>query len=192
MSISSNNSLDTTKKSNKEEKILAKNTFYSLLTNSSNFLFSIITVFIIARLISKDDWSILILATSLVTIFSLALIFLPPSLGLSIIYYATEFKALNQNNKFKSFIKNSLILRTLFGSIIFFITILIFLTFENFFTLNRKDYVIIFFLLSPQIIMNGLSDVFNSAAQTLNMFKLNYILLLIKNAILKKLKEKPN
>ena len=45
-----NKSMDKKRESIIEEKVLAKNTFYSLLTSSSNFFFSILTVFFIARL----------------------------------------------------------------------------------------------------------------------------------------------
>ena len=178
-----NDSVEKDRETKKEEKILVKNKFYSLLSSSSNFIFSLITVFFIARLISKDDWGLLILATSLLSIFTLILVFFPPSLGLSIIFYAAEFRALNQNRKFKSFIKNALILRIFFVIIIFFLSILIFWFFKDFFSLNQKKYILIFYLLCPQLIINGIAEVFNSVAQSLNMFKLNYFFLLIKNII---------
>jgi len=180
---SNNESEEKNRETKREEKILVKNTFYSLFTSFSNFAFSIITVFFIARLISKNDWGLLILATSLISIFTLILVFLPPSLGLSIIFYASEFKALNQNRKLKSFIKNALILRILFVIIIFFLSILIFWIFKEVFSLNQIEYIYIFLLLCPQIIINGITEVFSSIAQSLNLFKLNYFSLLIKNII---------
>ena len=178
-----NKSMDKKRESKREEKILAKNTFYSLLTSSSNFFFSIITVFFIARLISKDEWSLLILVTSLISIFTLILVFLPPSAGLSVIYYASKFKALNQNNKLKSFIKNSLILRIGFTLIIYFLNISIFWYFRDFFSLNQSEYIYIFYLLSPLIIINGIAQITDSIAQSLNLFRLIYLWLVIKNVI---------
>ncbi|MFX1311237.1 MAG: lipopolysaccharide biosynthesis protein [Promethearchaeota archaeon] len=178
-----NEEVDKPIKSKKEEKTLAKNTFYSFLQSYSNYIFSIITVFFIARLIPKEEWDFLILTTSLINIFSLILIFLPPSLGLSILFYASKFKALNQNNKLKSFIKNSLILKFFFIIVIFFLSIIIFNVFIDFFSLNLKNYYYLFYLLSPLIIINGLNPILINISQSLNLFNLNYILLVIKNIL---------
>lgn len=183
MTISNNDSGDKKRSAKYEEKTLAKNTFYSLLTSYSNYAFSIITVFFIARLIPKEEWDFLILTTSLLSILTIVLIFFPPGLELSIIYYASKFKALNQNRKLKSFIINSLILKLTFTIIIFFLGFVIFYIFIDIFTLKFENYLYLFYLLSPLILINGLSPILGHITQSLNMFKLNYILLVIKNII---------
>ncbi|MFX1420591.1 MAG: oligosaccharide flippase family protein, partial [Promethearchaeota archaeon] len=171
------------KKLNKEHKILAKNSFYSLLYSYSNFFFSIITSIFIARLISPEVWGFLILAISLIAIFSLILIFLPPGVGPSIIYYLSQFKVLNQNRKVKSLIRNSLLLRVLFIIPVYFLSILIFSVLIDFFALNLKEYVFLFYILSPLIIINALNPILDDIIRAMNMFKIVYFLLVLKNGI---------
>jgi len=57
------------KRLTKEHKILAKNTFYSFLQRATGFFLSIVTSFLIARMITKEIWGYLILALSYTTIF---------------------------------------------------------------------------------------------------------------------------
>lgn len=171
------------KSSKKEERSFAKNTFFSFLTSYSNFFFSILTVFFIARLISKEEWDFLILTNSLINIFTLILVFLPPSLGISTLYYASTFSALNQNNKLKSFIINSILLKTILVMIVCFLSIVIFNVFIDLFSLNLKNYVNLFYLLSCLIIINGLTPLLGYITQSLNLFNINYYILVIKNII---------
>ena len=51
-----------------EPKILAKNTFFTYITKYGNLIFSLIMSFIMARIINKEDWGILIMANSIILI----------------------------------------------------------------------------------------------------------------------------
>jgi len=166
-----------------EHKILFKNSFYSIIYSYANFFFSIITASLMARIISKDEWGFIILTLSLIGFFSVILIFLPPSLGLSMIYYVSQFKALNQNSKLRSFVRNGMILRFIFIIPIFFLSILIFTFFVELFKINLKEYFFLFYLLAPLIIVNGLSPILDDLLRSLNMFKTTIFLLILKNVI---------
>ncbi len=171
------------KKVTREQKILVKNSFYSFMHHYGNFFFSLITAVIIARVISMEEWGFLILALSLIGFFTIILAFLPPSLGLSLIYYVSRFKALNQNTKLRSFVRTAMILRVLFVIPIFFLSILIFTIFVEFFKINLKENFYLFYLLVPLIIINGLGSILADLTRALNMFNINLFLLIIKNVI---------
>ena len=64
------------KKLTREHKILAKNSLYQFMQTYGNFFFSIITVSLIARTISPQEWQYLILTLSLIGIFMTFLAFL--------------------------------------------------------------------------------------------------------------------
>ncbi|KKL83306.1 hypothetical protein LCGC14_1976090 [marine sediment metagenome] len=181
--MSPNNNQNKRKELSKENKILAKNSFYSFIHSYGNFFFSLITASIIARVISQSDWGYLILTLSLIGFFTIILAFLPPSLGISTVYYVSQFKALNQNTKLRSFTRNTILLRLLFLIPIFFLSILIFTIFGQFFKVNLKDYYYLFYLLAPMIIIDGLYKNFLDLARALNMFKVPLFLLILKNTI---------
>jgi len=181
--MSIKNSSKGKKKATREQKILVKNSFYSFMHHYGNFFFSLITALIIARVISQEEWGFLILALSLIGFFTIILAFLPPGLGLSLIYYVSRFKALNQNTKLRSFARNTIILRILFVIPIFFLSILIFTIFVEFFKINLKENFYLFYLLVPLIIINGLGHILADLTRALNMFNINLLLLIIKNVI---------
>ncbi|MFX0001758.1 MAG: oligosaccharide flippase family protein [Candidatus Hermodarchaeota archaeon] len=166
-----------------DHKILAKNTFYSYLHTYGLFIFSIITSFIIARTISQTEWGFLILTLSYVNIFQLFLTFLPPSLGLSMNFYITNFRTNKQYTKLKSFIIKSIYIRISFTLLIFLIGIIVFISFTDFFKLNLHENFNLFFFLAPLIIINGLDKILNSINQSFNNFRLNFILLIVNYSI---------
>ncbi len=182
MSISNNNNRKK-KKLSKDQRILAKNTLFSFLRTYGSFFLSIITSFLIARIISKEIWGFLIIALSYTTIFTLLLIFFPPSIGQSLNYYIPRYLILNQNSKLKSFILKSLIIRLMFVVLVFGISLLIFNFFSKFFQLNLGIYINLLYLLAPLIIINGLNPVIVEIYRGLNMFKTAFILLLIKYSV---------
>ena len=169
------------KKVTREQKILVKNSFYSFMHHYGNFFFSLITALIIARVISIEEWGFLLLALSLIGFFTIILAFLPPGLGLSLIYYVSRFKALHQNTKLRSLVKNTMILRILFVIPIFFLSILIFTIFVEFFKINLKENFYLFYLLVPLIIINGLGKILSDLTRALNMFSFTLLMLIIKN-----------
>jgi len=181
--MSNKNRQEERKELSKEHRTLAKNSLYSIIFSYSNFFFSIITASLMARLISKEDWAFLLLSLSLIGFFSVLLALLPPSLGYSLVYYVSHFKALGQNNKARSFVKNSLLIRIIFMIPVFFLSILIFTVFLEFFQINLHEFYYLFYLLTPLIIVNGLSPILNDLYRSLNMFKTTLYLLIIKNIV---------
>ena len=171
------------KKVTREQKILAKNSLYSFIHSYGSFIFSIITVSIIARTISQQEWQYLILTLSLIGIFMIFLAFLPPSLGGSMIYYISRYHALNYNTKLRSFTRNALILRILFLIPIFLLCIFIFTIFLEIFKFSLREYYYLFYLLSPLIIINGLNGILGELTRALDMFRINFFLLIIQNII---------
>jgi len=164
----------------KDHRILAKNTLFSFLFSYGKFLFALISSFIIARLISQDTWGFLILTLSIINIFTFILLFFPPSLGLSYYYYIPRFVVLNQYSKLKSFILNSLIIRLAFLIPIFFLNILFFNIFFTFFEISLQNYTYLFYILSPLIVIYSFDKIFNDLSRALNMFKIVFMLLVIK------------
>lgn len=178
-----NNQEKNNKVLRKDHRILAKNTFYSFLFSYGKFLFALISSFIIARIISQETWGFLILTLSFINIFTFIFVFFPPSLGLSFHYYIPRYRALNQNSKLKSFVLNSLIIRIIFLIPIFILNLIIFTIFFDFFKISLKNYTHVFYILSPLIAINSLDKIFNDLSRALNMFKIVFILLVIKYVV---------
>jgi len=172
-----------TKILSKDHRILAKNTFFSFSFSYGKFLFSLISSFIIARIISQETWGFLILTLSFINIFTFILVFFPPSIGLSFHYYIPRYSALNQNSKLKSFVLNSLIIRFIFLIPIFLLNLLVFNIFLAFFKISLQNYTHLFYILSPLIAINSFDKIFNDLSRALNRFKIVFILLVIKYII---------
>ena len=175
-----NSTEKNSKKLSKDYRILAKNTLFSFLFSYGTYLFSIISSFIIARIISQDTWGFLILTLSFINIFTFILVFFPPSLGLSFHYYIPQYRALNQNSKLKSFVQNALIIRLVFLIPIFLLTLLIFNVFFDFFKISLQNYTYLFYVLSPLIVINSFDAIFNDISRAFNMFQVVFTLLIIK------------
>jgi O-antigen/teichoic acid export membrane protein len=167
----------------REYKSLAKNSFYSFIHSYSRFFYSIITSFIMGKIFTQETWGFLIIALSIIAIFSLTLTFLPPSLGLSFNYYIPRYRALNQNNKLKSFIQKSLIIRLLFVIPIFLISLLIIYILTKTFYLNLGNVEYLLILLSPLVIIDGFYQIFSNILRSYNLFKIAYYLLIIRSLI---------
>ncbi|NHJ20056.1 MAG: hypothetical protein EAX91_03860 [Candidatus Lokiarchaeota archaeon] len=165
---------------NKEYKILAKNSIFSIINTYSSFIFSIITSYLIARLITSNIWSYLILSTSYITIFSLILTFLPPSLDQTFNYYVPKFRALKQFNMLKSFVQQSILLRLIFVLTTFVISIGIFIFFSDLFKINLGIYYPILLLLSPLLIIDGLGKILIALERAFNLFNVALYLMIIR------------
>ncbi|MFX0027480.1 MAG: lipopolysaccharide biosynthesis protein [Candidatus Hermodarchaeota archaeon] len=162
-----------------EAKLLAKNTFYSFFTNYGTLIFQLIISFLMARIISKELWGILILATSYIVIITVISRYFPPALDYSLNYYLPRSLKSNEELAVKSIIKNSFILKLIFLLPIYILSILffIFIT-DHLFTVFNNKYDIIF-ILSPLILIQGLNPVLNSINRSLNLFKLIFYLLIL-------------
>lgn len=165
-------------------KSLVKNSFYSYLSTYSSFFFSLIHAFILARLISQNEWSYFIIAISYINIISLILSLLPPGLGIALDYYITRFYSLNQKYKLKCIILNSIILKIIFLIPIFIVSLFIFYLLGDIFAINLTyENIYLLFLLSPILLIKGIDIIFNSMNRALNKFKTIFYLLLFQSSI---------
>lgn len=165
---------------NREHKILFKNTFYVYLNNYSSYLLSIVTSFIIARIISQEQWGFLILANSYIIIISLIISFLPPGLEHSLSFYISQYSVLSEKGKIKKLIKHAFTQKLIFLIPAFIITLLIFHFFAGLFKINLDVYSGLLYILSPLIIINGLNSVVLGINRGFFLFKKIFILLIIK------------
>ena len=171
------------KKLDKEHKNLAINAFYSFFFSYGVLVFSLITSFFIARLISIGDWRFLILSLSFIAIYSILLNFFPIGLGESLFYFIPKYSTLDQKTKVKSFIKYTIILKTLFAILIFLISIIFFYFFTALFEINLKEYSHLFLILSPLIIFETVNNIFSDINRSLEKFKYVFFMLVLKFSI---------
>ena len=163
-----------------EPKKIVKNTFYSFLSRMSVYVYAIITSFLLARQISPELWGFLILAISYITIVTIILSFIPPSLDFSLIYYIPNFQSLKKMRVLKTFLLKTFFLK----AFIAFLGFIIFLILINFsvtlFSLNLESYITLLYILSPLIIINGLNSFLTYFKIGYGLFKYRFILNLIK------------
>ncbi|MFX1584189.1 MAG: lipopolysaccharide biosynthesis protein [Promethearchaeota archaeon] len=167
----------------KSRRAFVKNSLFSILHIYSGFFLSLVTSFILARMITQQEWGYLILALSYTSLFSLILIFFPPSFGITINYYIASYHSLEQNTKLKSFIRNALGLRILFVSLFFGIAIALFIFSIELFQINLGIYTNLFLILSPLIIIKSLNLDIYDIYRALNLFNLVFYLLVLNYVI---------
>lgn len=156
----------------KDHKTFAVNALFSIFNSYGIFIFQIIVSFLLARLISQELWGYLILATSIIFIVSIILTIFPPALTFSLNFYIPRYLALNQKNKLKSIIKNSLYLKIMFTLIIGTISYLIFFFYNPFFSFSLGPYTNLLLIMAPIIFTEGLSTVLTSVYQGFFKFKI--------------------
>ncbi|MHA1671602.1 MAG: lipopolysaccharide biosynthesis protein [Promethearchaeota archaeon] len=166
----------------KEVLTLARNSLYSFLNSYGTFIFSIITFFFMARLISDVEWGYLILANTYILIILLILSFLPPGLGPSLNYYFPRYIVQNDLNQLKSHIKYAIYIKILFIIPVFFISMFVFVSFTDLFAITLQSHTNILLILSPIIIITGLDSILISINKGLNQFKTVFVLLLVRYA----------
>ena len=172
-----------TKNLGKQYKILAKNSFYSIFNRYGTYIFSLVTSFLLARMISQEIWGFLILATSVMGIFTLVISFIPPGMDFSLSYYIPRYRAQNKMRMVKSFVVKSLYIRLGVILCIYIIALFLFLFFSDIFAINLKNYYILLYILSPLIIIENLYAFQNNVMLGFNLFKTVFILLLIRNFV---------
>ncbi len=163
-----------------DHKKFATNALFSIFNSYGTFIFQIIISFLLARLLSKELWGYLILATSIIFIISILLTFFPPALTFALNFYIPRYLVLNQNNKLKSIIKNSLYLKILFTLIIGILSYLIFLFYSSFFSYSLGTHTNLLLILAPIIITEGLSTVLISVYQGFFKYKIILVLTIIR------------
>jgi len=164
----------------REVLTLARNSIYSFLNSYGTFIFSIITYFFMARLISDVEWGYLILANTYILIILLILSFLPPGLGPSLNYYLPRYIVQNDSNQLKSHIKYVIYIKIIFIIPVFIISILIFVFFTDLFTITLLNHTDLLLLLSPIIVITGLDSILIFINKGLNLFKTVFMLLLVR------------
>lgn len=181
MIFDNSNNNETTDPSVKREILtLARNSLYSFLNSYGTFIFSIITFFFMARLISDVEWGYLILANTYILIILLILSFLPPGLGPSLNYYFPRYLVQNDFSQLKSHIKYVIYIKIVFIIPVFFISIMIFVFFTDIFTITLQNHTNLLLLLSPIIIITGLDSILIFINKGLNLFKTVFILLIVR------------
>ena len=163
---------------------MVKNSFFSFLNTYGTFIFSLISSFLLARLIGDLSWGYFVLGLSYIQIISLITNFLPPSLKNTLHYYIPRFISLNQKNQLKSFIVRAIYVKVLFLIPTFVISILSFILLSNIFLINLPgENIKLLLLLSPLIIINNLQVILNSVNIGFNRFKTVFFLVSIQYLI---------
>ena len=155
----------------KKNHVLFKNTFYSFLDNYGIYIFSIFITFIKARLLSQEDWGILILAISIINIINLIINFFPPGLNYSLTYFIPKYLSSKEEIYSKSIILNSIKQKLIFLAPFY----LIFLIITPFLSFGYLEPLILY-ILSPIIIFSSLNLIFNSIFFGYNLYKTLFII----------------
>ena len=164
--------------------ILFRNSFYSFLKTYGTFIFSLLSTFLLARIITDVNWSYFTIALSYIQIISIILNFLPPSLRDTISYFIPRYLSLKKNNELKMFILRSLLVKTIFVIIIFLISFFIFTYFSEIFAINLPVNLLgILVLLSPLIIINNIQIILNGLNMGFNKFKWAFLVVIIQYSI---------
>ena len=164
-------------------KTLAKNTFISIFLSYGTYIFTLLTSFLLARMISREEWAILILATSIIGIFSLIVNFIPPGLMFSMNFYIPRYRAKNKLLKLRSFMLKAFYIKIIIVFAIFFISIISFSLFESLFNVFLNNHIILLYILAPLIIVQNLDAFFKTFLIGFNLFRTNFIFFLVKTAI---------
>lgn len=164
-----------------EHRRFVRNSFYSLFANYGNIIFQLINSLILARIISKETWGILILSTTYILIIITISRYFPPALDYSLNYFIPKFMSLNQISKVKYYIKYSIFLKTFFLIIVYFLSIIFFESFSYLFMdiINYNKFL--FYILSPLIVLTGLNIVLNSIMYSYNQVKTLFIILILSS-----------
>jgi O-antigen/teichoic acid export membrane protein len=163
-------------------KTLAKNALLSIFLSYGTYIFTLLTSFLFARLISREEWAILILASSIIGIFSIIVSFLPPGLMFSMNFYLPRYRAKNNQLKLRSFMIRAFYMRILVIFVIFFIAISIISLFESYYTVFLNNHITLLYILAPLIIIQNLDGFFMTFLVGFNLFKTNFYFFLLKSA----------
>jgi len=111
----------------KEQKKIVKSSAYHLLINYSVFFIGIINTFFIARLVSPEEWGILIFAVSFIGVVSYFCYILPPGAEGTLQFYIPQLKNgnFNRKNEIRHFIFHIYKIRLLLVIVIFLIYLFI-------------------------------------------------------------------
>ena len=163
-----------------EHRILARNSFFTLLNSYGTFFFSIITSFLLARLITKTSWGFLIIALSWIMIISIGISFLPPGLDDTLNYYLPTYSALKEYNHLKTYIRYAIYLEFIVLIPCFLISFSIFIFFPQVFTFSLREHTNLLVILSPLIIIINIERILLSINKSLSMYNVIFWLTCIR------------
>jgi O-antigen/teichoic acid export membrane protein len=174
------NSSGNLRKLDSRYKTLVKNTLFSIFLSYGTFIISLLTSYLFARMITRDEWGILILATSIIGIFSILVNFLPPGTIFAMNFYIPRYRANKELIKLKYFILKTFYLRILGIVIIFSVAMIIFGIFNSNFAIFLNNHLTLLYLLSLLIILSNLDSYFSAFLIGFNLFKTNLLFFIIK------------
>ena len=174
------NSSGNLRKFDPRYKTLVKNTLFSIFLSYGTFIISLLTSYLFARMITRDEWGILILVTSIISIFSILVNFLPPGTIFAMNFYIPRYRANKELTKLKHFILKTFYLRILGIVIIFSIAMIIFGIFNSNFANFLNNHLTLLYILSLLIILSNLDSYFSAFLIGFNLFKTNLLFFIIK------------
>ncbi|MBD3201268.1 MAG: oligosaccharide flippase family protein [Candidatus Lokiarchaeota archaeon] len=166
-----------------EYRSLAKNSFYSAISIYLVIFYSLALSFLMARLISIEEWGIYILANSYIFIVVQISRTFPPSLWMTLNYFLPKYYVLEKKSKFKSFIKKSLILKLMFLIPLIILSVSLFTFLSYLFSPSLNGHIILLLILSPLIFIDAINIIFQSINRGFNNFKLNVLMFLLRFAL---------
>ncbi len=169
------------KRLDQQYKLLAKNTLFSIFVSYGSYIFTIINSFLLARMISREDWGIFILAISLIGIFSLIINFIPPGLMFAMNFYIPRYRAKNKPAKLRSFVLKAFYTRIIIITVMFLIALFFFVYFESIYNVFLKNHIAVLYILTPLIIISSLDAFFSTFLIGFNLFKINLVFFVVKS-----------
>ena len=126
-------------------------------------------------MISQTEWGFLIIATSYITIITFIVSFIPLGLNSSLNYFIPRYIALKQNNKIKSLIYSSILIRSIVVISVFLITLGLIFFIPNLFMINLNNYIYLLYILSPLIIVISLENLCIKIIEGMGFFKIEFL-----------------
>jgi len=146
------------------DKII-KGNFFTLVKTYYSFFISLSSNFIIARILSPEDWGYLLLGLYTITIPTLIIAYFPPAANLMLNQLIPQYFFKNMKNKLKSLISSIFFTKIIVSSISWVIFFLIFLI-----NVNRGIFFQICIILSPIIILNIFQDLLINSLRGFHKF----------------------
>ena len=134
-------------------------------------------------MISQTEWGFLIIATSYITIITFIVSFIPLGLNSSLNYFIPRYIALKQNNKIKSLIYSSILIRSIVVISVFLITLGLIFLIPNLFMINLNNYIYLLYILSPLIIVISLENLCIKIIEGMGLFKIEFLFSLFRAII---------
>lgn len=162
------------------QKKIFQSTIYNLTSTYLSFIINLIITFFIARMINAEDWGLLILSQSYISIAILICNFFPPAAESSIQYYIPFYinKNANRINKIRILLYHTFKIRIII-SIIFYLLSLVFF---SFFFFNSMLYSILLIIL-PIIILQSIKNLNSSILLAFKNYKKNFYITIINPII---------